>query len=289
MKQAILITAYKDFEQLDKLVDEFDCRFNIYIHIDKKSPITDYEKKLLRNNVRIKYLSQHHLVNWGGLNHLKAYLDLSQVALNDKDNMYFHLITGQDFPIKSNSYFDKFFTLEKDYISSFTMPAIGWKNGGMDRIQYYNFYDLFDYKKSNLWIKRFLKLQKKLRVKRAIPDFMGQLYGGNTYWSLSRTTLSFVNQFTKSNPRFLRRFKHTFCAEEIYFQTLIMNSKYRERVINSDLRYMDWQSGRGGFPAVLEEIDFEDIIQSDKLFVRKLDMNANGLFDMLSKHRRNNI
>ena len=39
----------------------------------------------------------------------------------------------------------------------------------------------------------------------------------------------------------------------------------------------------------VEERDFEDIIHSEKLFARKLDMNANGLFDMLSIHRQANI
>ena len=68
-----------------------------------------------------------------------------------------------------------------------------------------------------------------------------------------------------------------------------MNSKYSEQVINNDLRYIDWKSGRGGFPAILDERDFEDIIHSEKLFARKLDMNANGLFDMLSIHRQANI
>ena len=36
MKQAILIVCGKEYERLPFLVEQFDERFNIYIHIDKK-------------------------------------------------------------------------------------------------------------------------------------------------------------------------------------------------------------------------------------------------------------
>ena len=41
MRHAILITAYTDFPQLINLVGVFDCRFDIYIHIDKNANIND--------------------------------------------------------------------------------------------------------------------------------------------------------------------------------------------------------------------------------------------------------
>lgn len=289
MKQAILITAYKDFLQLARLTSEFDGRFNIYIHVDKKSRITSNERQILAKNKQIKYFSQDYKVNWGGFNHMRAYLGLISIALKNEDNIYFHLITGQDFPIQSNAYFDRFFEDKNNYMSSFRLPTTGWKNGGLDRLKYYNFYDWFNAKKSTLWLSRIRKLQLKLNYKRQIPSYLGQLYGGNTYWSLSRSTVQFVQNYTNQNSKFFNRFRFVFCAEEIYFQTLIMNSKYSEQVINNDLRYIDWKSGRGGFPAILDERDFEDIIHSEKLFARKLDMNANGLFDMLSIHRQANI
>ena len=132
MKQAILITAYKDFLQLARLTSEFDGRFNIYIHVDKKSRITSNERQILAKNKQIKYFSQDYKVNWGGFNHMRAYLGLISIALKNEDNIYFHLITGQDFPIQSNAYFDRFFEDKNNYMSSFRLPTTGWKNGGLD-------------------------------------------------------------------------------------------------------------------------------------------------------------
>lgn len=37
MKQAILIVCGEEYERLPFLVEQFDERFNVYIHIDKKS------------------------------------------------------------------------------------------------------------------------------------------------------------------------------------------------------------------------------------------------------------
>ena len=36
MKQAILIVCGEEYERLPFLVEQFDERFNVYIHIDKK-------------------------------------------------------------------------------------------------------------------------------------------------------------------------------------------------------------------------------------------------------------
>jgi len=44
LKQAILVTAYKDIDRLKILTDLFDDDFSFYIHIDKKAALQ--KKKL---------------------------------------------------------------------------------------------------------------------------------------------------------------------------------------------------------------------------------------------------
>tara|TARA_B100000795_G_scaffold107866_1_gene79648 strand:+ start:820 stop:1692 length:873 start_codon:yes stop_codon:yes gene_type:complete len=290
MKQAILITSYKDFVQLKNLISAFDETFNIYVHIDKKSNVSPKALQELKTIENVKYLYQDYKVNWGGLNHLKAYLKLSTIALKDKENSFFHLITGQDYPIKTADYFKAIVAEKKgDYLEYFKMPSDCWYKGGMNRLEYYNFYDIFNAKKSFKWINRMIHFQKKIRFKRSINDYLGQLYGGSTYWSLSREVLHYVIDFTEKNPKFFKRFKHTFCAEEIYFQTVIMNSSYSNRIINDNLRFIDWKSGRGGYPAFLDENDFQEIINSDKLFARKIDENKSDLLQMLTTYKNNSL
>lgn len=285
MKQAILITTYKDFEQLIELINEFDDTFNIYIHIDKKSEVSLKNYKKLKNINNVKYLGNDFKVNWGGVNHLKAYLRLSEIALSDKENSFFHLITGQDYPIKNSDYFKSITKKTKcNYLEHFKIPSERWSGGGIDRLENFNLYDTFNAKKSLKWINLIIRFQKKTNYKRPISKYLGELHGGSTYWSLTREVLQYVLDFKAKNKKIFKSFNYTFCAEEIYFQTVIMNSPYYDKVVNDSARFIDWESGKGGYPAFLDETDFQDIINSDKLFVRKIDRNRNKLFQMLKDH-----
>ena len=105
MKQAILITAYKNYHHLEEIIQCFDVNFEIYIHLDKKSKISKEELARLKGYNIVKSIAQKYSVNWGGFNHLKSILYLTEKALQSQDNHYFHLITGHDFPIKKGSYF----------------------------------------------------------------------------------------------------------------------------------------------------------------------------------------
>lgn len=278
MKQAILITAYKNYHHLEEIIKCFDANFELFIHLDKKSKISEIELANLRKYNIVKLLEQKFKVNWGGFNHLKSILYLAEQALKNPENQYFHLITGQDFPIKTNAYFIEFFKKNRnaEFITYFNFPnsSSGWPgNNGLDRIEYYNFYDVWNAKihKQFEKIALAIRLQKRFGFKRAISTKMPQLYGGSTYWSLSRECLEYVIEFTKKNKFVLNRFKYTFCAEEFYFQTVIINSHFAAKVVNDNLRYIDWVARNGNNPAVLDITDLEKLKEGQAIFARKVD------------------
>lgn len=286
MKQAILITAYKHFGQLYSLIKFFDNDFSIYIHIDKKSNINDAELKKIKKLSNVKICLQEYRIFWGGTNHLKAYLALAREAFKDETISYFHLITGQDYPVKSLEEFKSYFHHDKNenYLEYFSLPAIAWKNenGGLDRIEYYNFYDIINPWKHKKWLNRILNFQKRIGFKRKITN-MPALYGGSTYWSLTREAIHYVLNYSTNNPNFLRRFHHTFCAEEFYFQTILLNSNLKHTIINNNLRYIDWSTPHRGLPAVLDESDFPKIKNSSYFFARKIDPHRSRLLLELIK------
>ncbi len=276
MKQAILITAYKNYEHLEKIIQFFnDDSFEIYIHLDKKSFISDFELNNLRKYDSLKLIIQKYKVNWGGINHLKSILFLTGQALKNPKNKYFHLISGHDFPLKKKSSFIEFFNDNNcEYIEYYDIPKIGAAdNENMDRIEYYNLYDLFDSKKprQNKIIRKYIEIQKRLGFKRTLSAQMPKLYGGSTWWSLSRDCVSYVIEYSKKNKFVLNRFRFTLCSEEFYFQTIIMNSKFADKVINKNLRYIDWVARNGNNPAILDETDYKKLVSSDAFFARKFD------------------
>jgi len=276
MKQAILITAYKNVEQVIQIIDYFDNRFEFYIHFDKRA---DFDlSPLQRVEGKKVFVCSVYPVYWGGVNHLKAILLLAQEALKNPENSLFHLITGEDYPCKPVSYFCENVDAAKDYIDQQPMPCSMWPgNGGMDRLDYYNFYDRINAKKVGKLINLLIRIQKILKLKRKYYAGFPKLYGGSTYWSLSRNTLQYIMEYTKSNKAFYDRMQYTFCPEEFYFQTIIMDSPFASNVINDNLRYIDWASGRGGKPAFLDESDFPHIVSSNKLFARKFDTGEKAM------------
>ncbi|MCK0125021.1 beta-1,6-N-acetylglucosaminyltransferase [Gelidibacter sp. F2691] len=280
MKQAILITAYKDIHHLKELVCFFkEDYFNVYIHIDRKKKFNEEDFRFIKNDSpQVKFITNKYKVNWGGFNHLKAYLYLCEEALKEDDNFCFHLITGQDFPVKPLSYFLKFAEEQKrnpfDYLAHHEVPFKRWSGGGVNRLTYIHLYDFFDAKKYKSEIRKFVRLQVKIGFYRPLPKEFPQLHGGSTYWTLSRETLQYVMTYTKQNPKFLNRFKYSFCAEEFYFHTIILNSQLAHRVVNDNLRHIDWSTDRGSTPVILDDRDFDVLAQGKFLFARKFDAKS---------------
>lgn len=276
MKQAILITAYKNIEQLNDLLDAFDYRFVFYIHIDKKSNICKDDINKLKSRERVLFVSQEYSINWGGVNHLKAILALLREAIKDEETTYFHLITGQDYPIKTPQQMVSFMEAHngKEFMEYNKLPYANWPHGGTDRIDHYNLNDHL-YGRDGFGrfvIMSFLAIQRRLGLKRKYPNnFPKTIYGGSTYWSLSWQCINYVFKYMEENPEYLERFEYSFCSEEIFFQTIILNSPFANMVENSNLRYIDWTERNNSFPANLDNSDLKPILESDSLFARKFE------------------
>lgn len=287
MKQAILVTAYKNFEHLERIIRHFDDDFVFYIHIDRKSKLPKAEQDMLLGYKRVLFLSRKYKVNWGGFNHLRSILLLCREAIKNEEVEYMHLISGLDFPIKSCAYFKEFMSRNsgKEFLEHFEMPADFWPYGGMDRITNYNFYDWFNGKteKGLRRIYQLIELQRKLRISRGISEKFPKLYGGSTWWTLSAACLKYVIHYIEKRPSYVSRFRFSFCSEEIFFQTILLNSPYKENICNDNLRFVLWEEKNGNYPANLDETDFDAIQESSGLFARKFEYPVSeGLLEKIS-------
>lgn len=275
MKQAILITAYHNLDHLHEQIQFFDDPdFEIYIHFDQKNYLSKSEKNALKKYYQVKLISTKFKVNWGGFNHLLSILLIMREAYKNPKINYFHLISGQDYPLKRIEEFKSFFesSPESGYLETFRFPHTGWGGGhGMDRVLYYNFYDIFDAKseKGNLILNKLILLQKRLNLRRKFSAENDELFGGSTWWSLSRECVRYVLDYTDNKPLLLTRLKHTFCSEELYIPTVLMNSPFSKNIRNNNLRYIDWTYRNGNNPAILDETDFNRIFHSENFFARK--------------------
>ena len=274
MRQAILITAYHDMQQLHRLLDWFDADFELFIHLDKRCK-EDTSWINNRNNV---HLYRKYAVEWGDFRHLKAIILLMREAYKYSELEFFNLITGSDYPIPSLVQFKAFVEEHKqnNYLEHFPLPHADWgAEGGLNRILYWWLRPNIT-RSSGAWITRKLvNIQRRLGIKRHFNFFNGNLYGGGTYWSLSRKAVEAALDYINAHPSYLRRFRMTSIGEEVCLPTLLANSGLP--LINNYLRYIDWGPD-GANPQVLTEKDYNKIVSSGALFARKLE---SGISDKL--------
>jgi hypothetical protein len=63
-----------------------------------------------------------------------------------------------------------------------------------------------------------------------------------------------------------------------------MNSNFRQKVVNDNLRYIDWVSRNGNNPANLDDSDYNKIVTSDSIFARKFEYpRAIGIVNSIKK------
>ncbi len=113
------------------------------------------------------------------------------------------------------------------------------------------------------------QLMNKLKPRREFP--LGfKPYGGAQWWCLHSDCLAYIDYFVKSHKSFVRFFKTTRIPDELFFHTMVMNSYYRERIVNQKLTYVDWN----GVPApkVLDESDLDALKGLSAFFARKIDL-----------------
>ncbi len=179
------------------------------------------------------------------------------------------LLSGVDLPIKSNEYIHNFFNLHNGF------EFIGFDNSKEAQRDIYDKTQLFHiltrcYKNNKFAEKldRFwLKLQKLINVRKA-KAFKYYAKGAN-WVSLTEECVEYL--LSKKNI-INAHFKYTKCADEIYKQTLIVNSKFKNSVYSmqdeyfSNQREVDWLRGN---PYEYTADDFDILKNSTKIFARK--------------------
>jgi hypothetical protein len=276
MKIAVMILVHKHSVQLNALLGKLGDAFNFYIHIDAKSALKPEDITTLPPQLIIK----KYPIHWGGFNIVAATYELMKAAYTD-GNDYCLLISGQDFPIKSNYYIHEFLYTNKkiDFIEYAKLPRKDWEdNGGLDRVLY--FWENRDEKGLlSFMIRRIRKYQRHFAPLRRKLDF--PFFGGSNWFNLSRSTLEIVIEHVE-NSDYLKRFKYTRIADELWLQTLLISKLQQTSLINDSLRYIDWHSGPE-YPRTLRTADLEMIRNSSALFARKFDWDVDpGIINTLA-------
>jgi hypothetical protein len=289
MRIAYVILAHKLPEQLVRLVRKLDTKEDsFFIHIDKKADDETYKRisEPLRSFKNVRFLDRL-VCNYGDFTHVGATLHgIQEIITSGFQYDYVILLTGQDYPIKTNGYIRQ--VLEKcdskSFMEYFTLPSNEhWKNenGGLDRLNYWHFNirgRSLSFPKKGGFEQSFLDsvgsaMAGILPARRKIP-LNYNLFGGSAYWCLSRECIEYLNKFVRENAAFVRFFRHVLLPEEIFFQTVLLNSPLADRLVNDNLRCINWTGS--WHPEIFRLKDFKTFINTDGLFARKFDTSIDA-------------
>ncbi|MEL0456402.1 beta-1,6-N-acetylglucosaminyltransferase [Flavobacteriaceae bacterium SZ-1-7] len=267
-KIAIIILAHHNPEQLSILINHLKTDFDLYVQIDKKS---DLQINALPVGQNIFYHKDIE-VYWGDFSQVLSMYTILKNAYLKKDYDNYLYISGDDFPIKTNTFIKNFFNKNKSSIFMYAnpLPISTWGfNHGFDRLDRYWFMKI----KSRKFVKalaRFtLYLQRLFFIKN--KRFPLKYYAGSNWINLTRESVTYIFNFIEKNPTFFKRLKYSRATDELWAQSILMNSPLKEKIVNHDLRYIDWSKGPD-YPRTLDLTDYDNLLESDALFARKINI-----------------
>ncbi len=267
MKVAILIQCHKNPGQINRLLKVMEHRdVEFFLHIDLKSTMEkDIAKRkdvhILPKRLRVK-------VAWGGYSQVEATLHLLRYAKGYGIYDFFWLISGQDFPLKPIEEALGFLEAHRQYnfvgLAKSSHYGIGHENNLDKRNTVYVPSWMVKRRSIPFILIKRLYIEITGGYNRTFPIFRRKnetgldFYFGSSWNCLNREAVSWILDYLSNHKEY-----------ESFFQTLIMNSPFKERRMDI-LTYIDWSEGKNS-PKTLTTEDFHDMTESGFYLARKLD------------------
>ena len=114
-----------------------------------------------------------------------------------------------------------------------------------------------------------------------------RLFGGDSWWVISRTAAEEIINFVDSNPLIMKFFESTWIADEHFFQTILGNSQISFEFTGSPM-LTNWEAGKGPNPPYFLTEGDEDWIRRSRqvhLFARKVEQHTDE-FSLFTENLR---
>ncbi|WP_207512767.1 beta-1,6-N-acetylglucosaminyltransferase [Longitalea luteola] len=286
MKLFYLILAHANLHQVDRMINALRHEHaEFLIHLDGRVPPDDIERSGFYGAPKVTVIKERYNITWGGYNMVRATLSLMKAACQKKEPGYLILLSGQDFPVKSPEVIYDFLLKNygREYLEHFPLPDVRWSPYfGLDRMRFHWFIDALGLDASY----EVYELQKNKDMTRPyFEDFPP--YGGSQWWCITTECATYILKFLRSNRLYEEFFQTCLNPDEIFFNTLVLNSPFKEKTVNNNLKYIVWTGGP--HPRILTMYDWEPIMQSENLWARKFDdVESASILDQLEKHINEN-
>jgi hypothetical protein len=251
MPIAYLVLAHSDPQHLKRLIARLlDGDSSVFVHVDKKSDLSKFSH--LQND-KVSLIQKRVPVYWGDFSQVEAILNLLDAALSSKFAINrLVLLSGADYPIKPLQEISSFFSSHGslEFLNAVQMPAPA-AGKPIDRLN--NVVVRPAHPKALQFLKRAGRKIGLLPRKRDHKEYLKGLipFGGSTWWAITREAGEYILSFVKAQPDIVKFFEEVEYPDESFFQTILMNSKFKKNVARN-LTYTDWRAG-GSSPSTINE------------------------------------
>jgi hypothetical protein len=262
---AYLILVHRYPGQFKRLFRAIYHPANYYlVHVDKRSGVgLQTEIQDFLSSFANASLLKSQSILWGGYSMVDAELrGIEELLKISSEWEFFINLSAQDFPLKSQTHIQDFLSRNKgnDFMSVANQSKI--RPDTLSRIENYCIE----------FANRILRIPiKRLYLRGVTPHI------GSQWMILSRKFCEFVS-YSPEVERFKRFYRHTFIADEGFFQTVIMNTSYKGTIVNDDKRTIVWVPiGTIKLrPRDFTSKDADFLMASQGLFARKFDEILEG-------------
>ncbi len=281
-------------KQVRLLINALDDEFSkFYIHVDLKCDIGSFQEVIKGNNVH--FINKRYKSNWGSINLVLATIEIFKTVISNENKIgFFILLSGSDYPIKSNKFISDFLINNSEYnfINIDTVDTCWSSKEVKRRLKQYNFCISNNRKNilsippinSNMFYEDFYKNIKKvytlIKSKQEFNFFLLLKkrkdiiipYGGAQWIALNRRTVDIILNWISYNPQFLKSHKFTFVPDEFFFQSIIKHLQNKFNIqTKSCLTYANWNRKNVKLPVTFTSNDILElkVLDDNILFARK--------------------
>jgi hypothetical protein len=199
---------------------------------------------------------------------------MQQAVQDDVYNRYI-LLSGMDYPVRSNEEIIRRIDNDEEYITIYKWP------NHLHASSYFKYYyfDCFSRREVNFKKRFFEGIEKLLRKLKIQKKFPFQLYTGYQWFILSHKYIQFILDTLQNERRYIKFFRTCRITSESCFHSIIGNSSLMNEKIKPYLTYVDF--GKEGYPALITKDYLSELKNGDYLFARKFDDKSDEIISMI--------
>ena len=263
MKLAHLLLVHTNPSQVERLVKRLMyTETDIYIHLVKKSNRKEFIR--LESIPNVFFITRRIKVIWGNYSMVEATLQ-SMKQILDAPQVYSHinLLSGQDYPLKNAGEIQKFFfsNTGKTFMKSLSIYD-NWTEAVL-RLKTYHFDNSYPFKYKIQF------LLNKILPKKQLPNNLNA-YGLSQWFTITPEHAQYVIDYLTEHKSVKRFFAMTWGADELVFQTVLLNSRWKDNIVNDYLRHINFPKGKAS-PRIFTMKDSEELRISNRFYARKFD------------------